>query len=76
MKFFSQTGLSLHLIPTMRKPNAKERILEAASKLFHERGYSEIRINEIIDHYRRIGRHPSVLTTELDSSTEDRESTA
>jgi AcrR family transcriptional regulator len=33
----------------MRKPNAKERILETASKLFHERGYSEVGINEIIE---------------------------
>lgn len=57
----------------MRKPNAKERILEVASKLFHERGYSEVGINEIIDHYRRIGRRPSVLTTDLDSSTEEEE---
>ena len=32
----------------MRKPNAKERILETASKLFHQRGYSEVGINEII----------------------------
>ena len=31
----------------MRKPNAKERILEVASKLFHERGYSEVGINEV-----------------------------
>ena len=49
MKISSQTGLSLHLNPTMRKPNAKERILETASKLFHERGYSEVGINEIIE---------------------------
>ncbi|MCG8601729.1 MAG: TetR/AcrR family transcriptional regulator [Verrucomicrobiales bacterium] len=33
----------------MRKPNAKERILETASQLFHERGYSEVGINEIIE---------------------------
>lgn len=32
----------------MRKPNAKERILETAGKLFQERGYSEVGINEII----------------------------
>lgn len=32
----------------MRKPNAKERILETASRLFHQRGYSEVGINEII----------------------------
>lgn len=32
----------------MRKPNAKERILEAAGELFHRRGYSEVGINEII----------------------------
>tara|TARA_R110000850_G_scaffold256505_1_gene382403 strand:+ start:1397 stop:1957 length:561 start_codon:yes stop_codon:yes gene_type:complete len=33
----------------MRKPNAKERILETAGRLFHKRGYSEVGINEIID---------------------------
>ena len=33
----------------MGKPNAKERILETASKLFHQRGYSEVGINEIIN---------------------------
>ncbi len=33
----------------MRKPNAKERILETAGKLFMERGYSEVGINEIIN---------------------------
>ena len=33
----------------MRKSNAKERILETASKLFHEKGYSEVGINEIIE---------------------------
>ena len=33
----------------MKKPNAKDRILETASKLFHQRGYSEVGINEIID---------------------------
>jgi len=32
----------------MRKPNARERILEAAGRLFHERGYSEVGVNEII----------------------------
>lgn len=32
----------------MRKANAKERILETAGKLFFERGYSEVGINEII----------------------------
>lgn len=32
----------------MRKPNAKERILETAGVLFHQRGYSEVGINEII----------------------------
>lgn len=32
----------------MGKPNARERILETASKLFQERGYSEVGINEII----------------------------
>lgn len=32
----------------MRKPNARERILETAGKLFHQRGYSEVGINEII----------------------------
>ncbi|MDF1849420.1 MAG: TetR/AcrR family transcriptional regulator [Verrucomicrobiales bacterium] len=32
----------------MRKPNAKERILETAGELFHKRGYSEVGINEII----------------------------
>lgn len=32
----------------MRKPNARERILEAAGELFHRRGYSEVGINEII----------------------------
>ncbi len=33
----------------MRKPNAKERILETAGSLFHSRGYSEVGINEIIE---------------------------
>ncbi len=33
----------------MRKPNAKERILETAASLFHQRGYSEVGINEIIE---------------------------
>lgn len=33
----------------MRKPNAKDRILDTAGKLFHQRGYSEVGINEIID---------------------------
>ena len=33
----------------MKKPKAKERILETASQLFHERGYSEVGVNEIID---------------------------
>lgn len=33
----------------MRKPNARERILETASRLFHKRGYSEVGINEIIE---------------------------
>ena len=32
--------------------------------------------NKVIDHYRRIGRRPSVLTTDLDSSTEEGESAA
>ena len=32
----------------MRKSNARERILETAGKLFQERGYSEVGINEII----------------------------
>jgi AcrR family transcriptional regulator len=33
----------------MKKPNAKDRILETASELFHQRGYSEVGINEIIE---------------------------
>lgn len=33
----------------MRKPNAKDRILETAGQLFHQRGYSEVGINEIIE---------------------------
>ena len=32
----------------MRKPNARERILEAAGRLFHQQGYSNVGINEII----------------------------
>ncbi len=43
-----QTGLSVLLSGEMRKPNARERILETAGKLFQERGYSEVGINEII----------------------------
>jgi len=33
----------------MRKPNARERILTTAAQLFHQRGYSEVGINEIIE---------------------------
>jgi len=33
----------------MKKPNAKERILETAGELFSQRGYSAVGINEIID---------------------------
>lgn len=33
----------------MRKPNAKDRILETAAALFYERGFSEVGINEIIE---------------------------
>lgn len=33
----------------MRKPNAKERILETAGELFFQRGYSAVGINEIIE---------------------------
>lgn len=33
----------------MRKPNARERILETAGALFFQRGYSEVGINEIIE---------------------------
>ncbi len=33
----------------MRKPNARERILETAGELFFQRGYSEVGINEIIE---------------------------
>ena len=33
----------------MRKPNARERILETAGRLFFKHGYSEVGINEIID---------------------------
>lgn len=36
----------------MKKPNAKERILETAGALFFQRGYSEVGINEIIDKAR------------------------
>jgi len=32
----------------MGKPNAKERILEAAGRLFHKQGYSNVGVNEII----------------------------
>lgn len=32
----------------MRKPNARDRILEAAGQLFHKHGYSNVGINEII----------------------------
>lgn len=32
----------------MGKPNARERILEAAGRLFHQQGYSNVGINEII----------------------------
>lgn len=32
-----------------RKPNAKERILETASELFFQKGYSGVGINEIIE---------------------------
>ena len=33
----------------MKKPKARERILDTAAQLFQERGYSEVGINEIID---------------------------
>ncbi|MCP5541176.1 MAG: TetR/AcrR family transcriptional regulator [Akkermansiaceae bacterium] len=33
----------------MKKPNARERILETAARLFQERGFSEVGINEIIE---------------------------
>lgn len=33
----------------MKKPNARERILETAGDLFFQRGYSEVGINEIIE---------------------------
>lgn len=33
----------------MKKPNAKERILETAGELFFQRGYSGVGINEIIE---------------------------
>jgi len=33
----------------MRKPNAKERILDVAGELFFKRGYSEVGVNEIIE---------------------------
>jgi AcrR family transcriptional regulator len=33
----------------MRKPNAKDRILETAGELFFQRGYSGVGINEIIE---------------------------
>ncbi len=33
----------------LRKPNAKERILETAGELFFQRGYSGVGINEIIE---------------------------
>lgn len=33
----------------MKKPNARERILETAATLFFQRGYSEVGINEIIE---------------------------
>ena len=32
----------------MKKPNAKQRILDTASKLFHQKGYATVGINEII----------------------------
>ncbi|PAW64552.1 MAG: hypothetical protein B9S36_02320 [Verrucomicrobiia bacterium Tous-C2TDCM] len=34
---------------SMRKPNAKDRILETAGELFFQRGYSGVGINEIIE---------------------------
>ncbi len=33
----------------MKKPNARRRILDTASKLFSERGYASVGINEIIE---------------------------
>jgi len=33
----------------MKKPNARDRILETAAELFFQRGYSGVGINEIID---------------------------
>lgn len=49
-EYFRFTDRSVCMIfRQMRKPNAKERILETAGKLFHQRGYSEVGINEIIE---------------------------
>ncbi len=33
----------------MKKPNARDRILETAGELFFQRGYSGVGINEIIE---------------------------
>ena len=37
------------MVFTMKKPNARERLLETAADLFTERGYGAVGINEIIE---------------------------
>src|SRR5690606_4330083 len=48
-KIILQTSLSVYGALTMKKPNAKQRILETAGELFFQRGYSGVGINEIIE---------------------------
>ena len=47
--YFTDNSVCLSFDDSMRKPNAKDRILETAGALFFQRGYSGVGINEIIE---------------------------